>query len=62
MKGFYIDEMKKFKISSFTQGERLLMCNTSTKYLCKTREIPIFGKGQNLNFGQKYEIYSLDLG
>ena len=41
--------------------------NFGTKFLlrrgeCKTREIPILEKGQNRNFDQKYEIYSLHLG
>ena len=40
--------------------------NFETKFLfrrgeCKTRENPISGKGKNRNFGQKFEIYSLDL-
>ena len=44
----------------------VIVQNFGTKFVfrrgeCKTREILISGKGKNRNFGQKYEIYSLDL-
>ena len=39
----------------------MIVLNFRTKFLlrrgeCKTREIPIFGKGQNRNFGYKIVI------
>ena len=40
----------------------LLNFDSILQQKCKTREIQFLEKGQNRNFGQKSEIYSLHLG